>query len=182
MAAAVADLPSPCPASISTQTSLFLRLADRHKSPIPSARRWPPRWAPGTSSASYGLWRWDSSYLFYTGRLMPQIPSEEEMNAYLAQDRKVFLLVEDSDMDKFLADLKSPPGSWSGGHWPQDHGAPDEREGDSCALPPKRGAAARRPPDRPGVHPHSCGSPIRLEGLREGRGAAGEQGEPWSIE
>jgi hypothetical protein len=39
---------------------------------------------------------------------MPQIHSRQETDQYLAQGRKVFLVVESSDMDRFLAGLKAP--------------------------------------------------------------------------
>jgi len=96
-------------AGIYLYTDLFmLRLVDRYKSPVPFCEKVAAAVGPGDEIRSHGLWRWDSSYLFYTERLMPQIPSREEVDTYLAQDRKVFLLVEDSDMDRFLADLRSP--------------------------------------------------------------------------
>ena len=57
---------------------------------------------------SHGLWRWDSSYLFYTGRLMPQVHSRVELDAYLRQARPVFLLVESDEMDQFLSGIKVP--------------------------------------------------------------------------
>ena len=96
-------------AGIYLYADLFLlRAADRYKSPVSFCEKVAAAVGPGDEIRSYGLWKWDSSYLFYTGRLMPQIPSREEMEAYLAQDRKVFLLAEDREMDRLLAGLRSP--------------------------------------------------------------------------
>jgi 4-amino-4-deoxy-L-arabinose transferase-like glycosyltransferase len=96
-------------AGVYLYSDLFLlRLADRHKSPVPFSRKVTSLVGPEDEIRSRGLWRWDSSYLFYTGRLMPQIRTQEELDAYLAQDRKVFLLVESDNLDRFLATLKSP--------------------------------------------------------------------------
>ncbi len=86
----------------------LLRLADRYKSPVPFSRSVTEAVAPGDQIRSHGGWRWDSSYLFYTGRTIPQIQSRQELDSYLAQERRVFLLVESDDMDGFLKGLKSP--------------------------------------------------------------------------
>jgi 4-amino-4-deoxy-L-arabinose transferase-like glycosyltransferase len=86
----------------------LLRLADRHKSPVPFCRKVEAFVTPQDEIRSIGLWRWDSSYLFYTSRLMPQIKGRPELDAFLAQDRQVFLLVESDDLDQFLGLLKSP--------------------------------------------------------------------------
>jgi 4-amino-4-deoxy-L-arabinose transferase-like glycosyltransferase len=85
-----------------------LKLADRYKSPVAFCRKVAAAVGPEDEIRSHGLWRWDSSYLFYTGRLMPQIHSREETEEYLSQGRKVYLVVESSDMDRFLAGLKAP--------------------------------------------------------------------------
>jgi len=86
----------------------LLPLADRYKSPVPFCQRVTAQVGPDDEIRSYGLWRWDSSYLYYTGRLMPHLRSFEEVESYLARARKVFLLVESSEMDRFLSRLKVP--------------------------------------------------------------------------
>jgi 4-amino-4-deoxy-L-arabinose transferase-like glycosyltransferase len=107
-AAAVAAL-TLCMAGIYLYADLFLlRQADRYKSPVAFSRKVAALVGPGDEIRSRGLWRWDSSYLFYTGRLMPQIRTTPELDSYLGQERLVFLLVESDDMDRFLASLKSP--------------------------------------------------------------------------
>ncbi|HMC82431.1 MAG TPA: glycosyltransferase family 39 protein [Candidatus Polarisedimenticolia bacterium] len=87
---------------------VLLRAADRFKSPVPFCRQVDKWVGKDDEIHSHGLWRWDSSYLFYTGRLMPQIHSLEEVDAYLRQGRPVFLLVESDEMDQFLSGLKVP--------------------------------------------------------------------------
>jgi len=160
-----------------------LRLADRLKSPVPFCEKVAAAVGPGDEIRSYGLWRWDSSYLFYTRRLMPQIPSEEEMNAYLAQNRKVFLLVEDSDMDRFLANLKSPARVLVRediGH--KTAALLTNRAGEACDLPreaDRRLAALRT--DRSHLSVTGCRAPIPLDGLREDAELR-RTGEPRSIE
>ncbi|HEV8377079.1 MAG TPA: glycosyltransferase family 39 protein, partial [Candidatus Polarisedimenticolia bacterium] len=83
-------------------------LADRFKSPVPFCRQVKALVPPSEEIRSFGLWRWDAAYIFYTGRLMPALRSTEELETYLAQDRRVFLLVESSEMDQFLSGLRSP--------------------------------------------------------------------------
>ncbi len=88
---------------------LFLfPLADRFKSPAPFSRQVLAVVPPEEEIRSYGLWRWDAAYIFYTGRLMPVLRSPDEVEAYLSQERRVFLLVESSEMDRFLSSLKAP--------------------------------------------------------------------------
>ena len=86
----------------------LLRAADRYKSPVPFCEKVAAFVGPNDEIRSYGLWRWDSSYLYYTGRLMPQLHSSEELRSYLGQDRRVFLVVESSEMDRFLSGLGAP--------------------------------------------------------------------------
>jgi len=83
-------------------------LADRYKSPVPFCRQVQAVVGPEEEIRSFGLWRWDAAYIFYTGRLMPVLRTREELESYLAQDRKVFLLVESSEMDLLLSGLKGP--------------------------------------------------------------------------
>jgi 4-amino-4-deoxy-L-arabinose transferase-like glycosyltransferase len=83
-------------------------LADRFKSPVPFCRQIKALVSPTEEIRSFGLWRWDAAYIFYTGRLMPVLRSTQELDTYLAQERRVFLLVESSEMDQFLASLKTP--------------------------------------------------------------------------
>jgi len=87
---------------------VLLRAADRFKSPVPFCKRVDELVGKDDEIRSHGLWRWDSSYLFYTGRLMPQVHSRAELDAYLRQARPVFLLVESDEMDQFLSGLKVP--------------------------------------------------------------------------
>jgi hypothetical protein len=82
-------------------------LADRYKSPAPFCRQVQAVVGPGEELRSFGLWRWDAAYIYYTRRLMPVLHTREELDAYLAQDHKVFLIVESSEMDPFLAGLGS---------------------------------------------------------------------------
>jgi hypothetical protein len=98
-----------------TMSALFLYAglflfpqADRFKSPAPFSRQVLAVVPPEEEIRSYGLWRWDAAYIFYTGRLMPVLRSHEEVEAYLSREGRVFLLVESSDMDQFLASLKAP--------------------------------------------------------------------------
>jgi 4-amino-4-deoxy-L-arabinose transferase-like glycosyltransferase len=87
---------------------VLLRAADRFKSPVPFCRQVAKLVGKEDEIRSLGLWRWDSSYLFYTGRLMPQVHSREELEAYLRPGCPVFLIVESDDMDRFLSGLKLP--------------------------------------------------------------------------
>ena len=96
-------------AAVFLYAGLFLfPLADRFKSPAPFSRQVLAVVPPQEEIRSYGLWRWDSAYIFYTGRLMPVLRSLDEVEAYLSQPRRVFLLVESSEMDRFLSSLKAP--------------------------------------------------------------------------
>jgi hypothetical protein len=107
-AAAVAAL-TLAMAGVYLYADLFLlRVTDRYKSPVSFCRKVAAIVGPGEEIRSHGLWRWDSSYLYYTGRLMPPIRTRAELEAYLSQDRRVFLLVESDDMDRFLGSLESP--------------------------------------------------------------------------
>jgi hypothetical protein len=96
-------------AAVFLYAGLFIfPLADRFKSPVPFCRQIKALVSPSEEIRSFGLWRWDAAYIFYTGRLMPVLRSSDELESYLAQDRRVFLLVESSEMDQFLASLKTP--------------------------------------------------------------------------
>ena len=96
-------------AAVFLYAGLFLfPLADRFKSPAPFSRQVLAVVPPEEEIRSYGLWRWDAAYIFYTGRLMPVLRSHDEVEAYLAREDRVFLLVESSEMDRFLSSLKTP--------------------------------------------------------------------------
>jgi 4-amino-4-deoxy-L-arabinose transferase-like glycosyltransferase len=86
----------------------LLPAAERYKSPVPFCQRLQQEVGPADEIRSFGLWRWDSSYIYYTRRLMPQLKSREELHDYLAQDRKVFLLAESSDLERFVSELGVP--------------------------------------------------------------------------
>jgi len=83
-------------------------LVDRFKSPVPFCRQVLAVVQPADEIRSFGLWRWDAAYIFYTRRLMPAVRGRKELESYLTQDRQVFLLVESSEMDQFLSGLKQP--------------------------------------------------------------------------
>jgi 4-amino-4-deoxy-L-arabinose transferase-like glycosyltransferase len=90
-----------------TDLALF-PLADRYKSPVPFCRQVSAVVGADEEIRSFGLWRWDAAYIFYTRRLMPAVHSKEELESYLAQHKKVYLIVESDEMDRFLAGLKNP--------------------------------------------------------------------------
>jgi 4-amino-4-deoxy-L-arabinose transferase-like glycosyltransferase len=83
-------------------------LVDRFKSPVAFCRQVVAVVPPEDEIRSFGLWRWDSAYIFYTRRLMPVVRGRQELESYLTQDRQVFLLVESSEMDQFLSSLTAP--------------------------------------------------------------------------
>jgi len=63
---------------------------------------------PEEEIRSFGLWRWDAAYIFYTRRLMPVLRGQDKLEAFLAQGRRVYVVVESSEMDQFLSDLEYP--------------------------------------------------------------------------
>jgi hypothetical protein len=83
-------------------------LADRYKSAVPFCRQVRAVVPQSGEMRSFGLWRWDAVYIYYTGRLMPAMRTPAELEAYLGESRQVFVLVESSEMDRFLAELKVP--------------------------------------------------------------------------
>ena len=96
-------------AAIYLYSSLILfPLADQFKSAVPFCRQVEAVVTPGQEIRSFGLWRWDAVYIFYTERLMPALRSKEELESYLGQDHKVFLIVESDEMDRFLSSLRTP--------------------------------------------------------------------------
>jgi len=83
-------------------------LADRYKSPVPFCRQVVAIVQPEEEIRSFGLWRWDASYIFYTRRLMPALRGQDKLEDFLAQGRRVYVVVESSEMDEFLSGLKYP--------------------------------------------------------------------------
>jgi hypothetical protein len=83
-------------------------LSDRYKSAVPFCRQVVAIVQPEVEIRSFGLWRWDAVYIFYTRRLMPVLRGQEKLETFLAQSRPVYVLVESSEMDKFLSGLKYP--------------------------------------------------------------------------
>ena len=83
-------------------------LVDRLKSPVAFCQQVLAVVGPKDEIRSFGLWRWDSSYIFYTRRLMPAVHGQQELDSYLTQNKQVFLLVESSEMDQFLSGLRVP--------------------------------------------------------------------------
>ena len=55
---------------------------------------------------SFRFWKWRSSYIFYTRRLMPVLRTYEEVAAYISQPGPAFLLVEDEDREELESTLQ----------------------------------------------------------------------------
>ncbi|HEV8336242.1 MAG TPA: glycosyltransferase family 39 protein [Candidatus Polarisedimenticolia bacterium] len=64
-----------------------------------------PRDAP---LRTYGLYRFRSGYLFYTGRLMPRLPDRSALQAYLEGDQEVFCVLPKEDFESLRESSARP--------------------------------------------------------------------------
>jgi 4-amino-4-deoxy-L-arabinose transferase len=58
------------------------------------------RMAEGGHLYSYRFWDWRSGYTFYTGRMITNLKSEDELREVWSQDREAFLIVEGKWVDE----------------------------------------------------------------------------------
>jgi len=81
---------------------------DPYKSARPFSQRILAHAGQDAPLRSFRFWKWRSSYLFYTRRLMPNMSSMEELEQFLAAPEQVYVLIRDHDLDDLTEDLQSP--------------------------------------------------------------------------
>lgn len=72
-----------------------LPAVNRYKSARPFCRQVEALVRPEQELASYRFWSWRASYAYYTGRAIKNLPSRQDLVAYLAEGERVYVIVED---------------------------------------------------------------------------------------
>ncbi len=72
----------------------FLPVADRFKSHRPFCELVRERVAEDRPLRGFHEWKWRASYSYYTGRAVPNLADDTELQAYWGRDDEVFLIVE----------------------------------------------------------------------------------------
>jgi 4-amino-4-deoxy-L-arabinose transferase-like glycosyltransferase len=102
-------------ALVGTLSAMYLVLAlavvprlDAHKSARPFSDKILAHAGTQSPLRVFRFWKWRSSYLFYTQRLMPEVTSVAEMEEYLSRPEPVFVLIKEEDRKELEEKLSAP--------------------------------------------------------------------------
>jgi 4-amino-4-deoxy-L-arabinose transferase-like glycosyltransferase len=83
--------------------------ANAGNSPRPFAEKVAREVPPGAPLSSYGLYRFRSGYIYYSGRLMPRLADLPALTRYLSRDERVFCILPEEQLSLLQKSVSSPP-------------------------------------------------------------------------